>query len=121
MRLARECGVAKALILGIEPATHDHCTLGGMIGNNSCGTHSVMVGKTVDNVVELDVLTYDGLRMRVGKTGDTDLRNKYAGLVRKRCPQDHRNDQAQRRRRLAPAPNLAEQRTRDRNGMREDG
>src|SRR5690349_10611861 len=56
------------LFWGVEPATHDHCTLGGMIGNNSCGTHSVMVGKTVDNVIELDVVTYDGLRMRVGKT-----------------------------------------------------
>src|SRR6266699_5840060 len=28
-----------------DPATHDHCTLGGMIGNNSCGVHSVMAGK----------------------------------------------------------------------------
>ncbi len=97
---------ARGLFWGIEPATHDHCTLGGMIGNNSCGTHSVMVGKTVDNVIELDVLTYDGLRMRVGKTSEADLRhiiaaggrrgeiyaqllalrNRYADLVRKRFP-----------------------------------
>ncbi|HJT19139.1 MAG TPA: FAD-linked oxidase C-terminal domain-containing protein [Nitrospira sp.] len=51
-----------------DPATHDHCTLGGMIGNNSCGTHSVMGGTTADNVEALDILTYDGLRMQVGKT-----------------------------------------------------
>ena len=51
-----------------DPATHDHCTLGGMIGNNSCGTHSVMGGTTADNVEALDILTYDGLRMKVGKT-----------------------------------------------------
>src|SRR4029078_5787344 len=51
-----------------DPATHNRCTLGGMIGNNSCGVHSVMAGKTVDNVEELEVLTYDGLRLTVGAT-----------------------------------------------------
>jgi FAD/FMN-containing dehydrogenase/Fe-S oxidoreductase len=96
----------QGLFWGIEPQTHDHCTLGGMIGNNSCGTHSVMVGKTVDNVIELDVLTYDGLRMRVGKTNEEQLReiidaggrrgqiyaglrtlrDKYANLIRTRYP-----------------------------------
>jgi FAD/FMN-containing dehydrogenase/Fe-S oxidoreductase len=49
-----------------DPATHTHNTLGGMIGNNSCGPHSVMGGETVHNVIELDVLTYDGLRFTVG-------------------------------------------------------
>jgi len=44
-----------------------------MIGNDSCGTHSVMSGKTVDNIEELDILTYDGLRLRVGKTSDEEL------------------------------------------------
>ena len=58
------------LTFGPDPATHNHCTLGGMIGNDSCGTHSVMAGKTVDNIEELDILTYDGLRMRVGKTSN---------------------------------------------------
>ncbi|HSU05804.1 MAG TPA: FAD-linked oxidase C-terminal domain-containing protein, partial [Acetobacteraceae bacterium] len=53
-----------------DPATHQYCTLGGNIGNNSCGAHTVMGGKTVDNVEELDILTYDGLRMRVGPTSD---------------------------------------------------
>src|SRR5581483_952665 len=38
------------LTFGPDPATHNHCTLGGMIGNNSCGVHSVMAGKTIDNV-----------------------------------------------------------------------
>ncbi|HLX12469.1 MAG TPA: FAD-linked oxidase C-terminal domain-containing protein [Bacteroidota bacterium] len=56
-----------------DPATHNHCTLGGMIGNNSCGVHSVMAGKTDDNIEELDILTYTGLRMRVGRTGDDHL------------------------------------------------
>ena len=50
-----------------DPATHDRCTLGGMIGNNSCGVHSVMAGKTDDNIEALEVLTYDGVRLKVGK------------------------------------------------------
>src|SRR3984893_946436 len=56
-----------------DPATHDHCTLGGMIGNNSCGVHSVMAGKTDDNIEELEILTYDGARMKVGATSSGEL------------------------------------------------
>ncbi len=54
------------LTFGPDPSTHDRCTLGGMIGNNSCGAHSVAWGKTVDNVASLDVLTYRGERITVG-------------------------------------------------------
>ncbi len=50
-----------------DPASHDRCTIGGMIGNNSCGVHSVMAGKTDDNIETLDVVTYDGVRMTVGE------------------------------------------------------
>ena len=50
-----------------DPASHDRCTLGGMIGNNSCGVHSVMAGKTDDNIEALEVLTYDGVRLKVGQ------------------------------------------------------
>jgi FAD/FMN-containing dehydrogenase/Fe-S oxidoreductase len=94
------------LTFGPDPSTHTHCTLGGMIGNNSCGTHSVMAGRTSENVHELDVLTYDGHRMRVGPTSEVelasrcaetgregqiyralrDLRDKYAPLIRARYP-----------------------------------
>jgi FAD/FMN-containing dehydrogenase/Fe-S oxidoreductase len=56
-----------------DPASHDRCTLGGMIGNNSCGVHSVMAGKTDDNIEALEVLTYDGLRMKVGATSSAEL------------------------------------------------
>ncbi|HEY7010059.1 MAG TPA: FAD-binding oxidoreductase, partial [Jatrophihabitantaceae bacterium] len=69
----RDAAEEHGLTFGPDPATHDHATLGGMIGNNSCGTHSVMAGKTVDNIDELDVLTYDGTRMRVGATSDEEL------------------------------------------------
>src|SRR5580693_3327232 len=56
-----------------DPASHERCTIGGMIGNNSCGVHSVMAGKTDENIEALDILTYDGLRMSVGKTSDGEL------------------------------------------------
>ena len=94
------------LTFGPDPSTHNHCTLGGMIGNNSCGVHSVMAGKTDDNVEELEVLTYDGTRMRVGKTTPDELeriiheggrrgqiyaqlralRDRYSDLIRRRFP-----------------------------------
>jgi FAD/FMN-containing dehydrogenase/Fe-S oxidoreductase len=66
------------LTFGPDPATHDHNTLGGMIGNNSCGVHSVMAGRTSDNVEALDILTYDGVRMEVGRTGENELRQHLA-------------------------------------------
>ena len=61
------------LTFGPDPASHSRCTIGGMIGNNSCGVHSVMAGKTDDNIEELEILTYDGLRMKVGQTSDEEL------------------------------------------------
>ena len=50
-----------------DPASHASCTIGGMIGNNSCGVHSVMAGKTDENIEELEVVTYDGVRLKVGQ------------------------------------------------------
>jgi FAD/FMN-containing dehydrogenase/Fe-S oxidoreductase len=66
------------LTFGPDPSTHNHNTLGGMIGNNSCGVHSVMAGETAANVIELDVLTYDGERMRL-REGDEALRHEMLG------------------------------------------
>ncbi len=62
-----------------DPATHSRCTLGGMIGNNSCGVHALMGGKTVDNIEALDILLYDGTRMRVGRTTEDELEAIIAG------------------------------------------
>jgi FAD/FMN-containing dehydrogenase/Fe-S oxidoreductase len=89
-----------------DPATHSRCTLGGMIGNNSCGVHGLLGGKTVDNVESLDVVLYDGTRMTVGRTSPEQLesivraggrkggiyaglmriRDRYADLVRAKFP-----------------------------------
>ena len=103
---------AHELTFGPDPATHNRCTIGGMIGNNSCGVHSVMAqfagtgARTSDNLESLEILTYDGLRMRVGKTSEAELeaivrgndpragiyrrlkalRDKYAPLIRERYP-----------------------------------
>jgi len=71
------------LTFGPDPATHDRCTLGGMIGNNSCGAHSVMAGKTDDNIEALQILTYDGLRMQVGHTNDAEFENIIAAGSRR--------------------------------------
>ena len=65
------------LMFGPKPATHDHCTLGGMIGNNSCGATAQAYGKTVDNVIRLEVLTCDGERFWAGPTSDEE----YAAIV----------------------------------------
>ena len=67
------------LTYGPDPATHSRCTLGGMIGNNSCGVHGLMAGKVVDNVESLDVALYDGVRMTVGRTTDAELQSIIAG------------------------------------------
>jgi len=57
------------LTFGPDPSTHDRCTVGGMVGNNACGSHSVAWGKTVDNVVALEVLRYRGERVRTTEDG----------------------------------------------------
>ena len=89
-----------------DPATHSRCTLGGMIGNNSCGVHGLLGGKVVDNVESLDVVLYDGTRLTVGATppekiealisgggrvgqlyaGLARLRHRYAPLIREKFP-----------------------------------
>ena len=61
-----------------DPATHSRCTLGGMIGNNSCGVHGLLGGKTVDNVESLDVVLYDGTRMTVGRTSEEQLQEHHS-------------------------------------------
>lgn len=105
--------VAKyGLVFGPDPATHSHCAIGGMLGNNSGGVHSVMAefygggARTSDNVYDLEVLLYDGTILRLGETPPDvvdeiiqqggprgaiyrklrDLRDQYADLIRERFP-----------------------------------
>jgi FAD/FMN-containing dehydrogenase/Fe-S oxidoreductase len=94
------------LTFGPDPSTHTHCTLGGMIGNNSCGVHAQAWGRTEEQVRTLEILTYDGLRLKVGPTSDEEyarivaaggrrgalyrqlreLRDRYADEIRARYP-----------------------------------
>ena len=94
------------LTFGPDPATHDHCTFGGMLGNNSCGMHAQMAGSVASNTEALDVLLYDGTRMHLGWTTEEEmrsesskpgrvgqiyasllaLRNQYADRIRERYP-----------------------------------
>ncbi|MDX3095515.1 FAD-linked oxidase C-terminal domain-containing protein [Streptomyces sp. ME19-03-3] len=69
----------QGLQFGPKPSTHSHCSLGGMIGNNSCGASAQAYGKTVDNVRRLEILTYDGLRCWVGPTSPEEYRTVVAG------------------------------------------
>jgi FAD/FMN-containing dehydrogenase/Fe-S oxidoreductase len=102
----REAAEQHHLTFAPDPATHSRCTIGGMIGNNSCGTHSVMGGLTANNIRSLDVLLADGTRMNVGATTDEEfasivargdrqaqiyagmrkIRDRYADEIRRRFP-----------------------------------
>ncbi|WP_213307604.1 FAD-binding and (Fe-S)-binding domain-containing protein [Paraburkholderia sacchari] len=103
----RNAAEEHGLTFAPDPATHSRCTLGGMIANNSCGAHSVMAGKTAENVEALEVLTYDGARFWVGPTSEAELdaiiaeggrrgeiyaslrelRDRYAEHIRREFPQ----------------------------------
>jgi FAD/FMN-containing dehydrogenase len=111
--LLRREAASHGLTFGPDPATHDRNTLGGMVGNDSCGVHSVLAEfygpgpRTSDSVRELEVLTYGGLRLRVGETPAAalpdeirrpgprgalyrrlaGLRDRYEGEIRARFPQ----------------------------------
>ncbi len=103
----RDAAAQHGLTFGPDPATHDHNTLGGMIGNNSGGVHALMNGITVHNIRALEILTYEGLRLTVGPTSEKELqairaaggrrgeiyrelaklRSDYGDLIRARFPQ----------------------------------
>jgi len=102
----RDAAEPYTLTWGPDPATHDHCTFGGMLGNNSCGAHAQMAGKAAENVLAMDILLYDGTQMTVGWMDDKklnakivnggregriysqlkSLREKYGELIKQRYP-----------------------------------
>ena len=100
----QEAAKPHGLMFGPDPATHDHNTLGGMIGNDSCGVHSVKWGRTADSVEHLQALTYDGLQIELGPTRRLDrltdeigrrgdiyralaaLRDRYGNLIEEHYP-----------------------------------
>ncbi|MFF7816016.1 FAD-binding and (Fe-S)-binding domain-containing protein [Streptomyces sp. NPDC007945] len=88
----REAVRPYGLTFGPDPSTHSRCTLGGMIGNNACGAHSVAWGTTADNVSSLEVVSYRGERLTLGKGGQgapaglTDLVDRNLALLRTGYP-----------------------------------
>jgi len=80
------------LTFGPDPATHSRCTLGGMIGNNSCGVHSVMAGTTAQNVESLEVLTSTGLRLHVKGLDDEVVGDGRELIARVRAFRDRHED-----------------------------
>ncbi|MEC3919008.1 FAD-binding and (Fe-S)-binding domain-containing protein [Nocardia sp. CDC160] len=84
------------LMVGPKPSTHVSCTIGGMIGNNSCGSTAQAYGKMADSVRRLEIHTYGGERMWVGPgmagltsslhDGLTDIVTRYAADIRKSYP-----------------------------------
>ncbi|MEU6403114.1 FAD-binding and (Fe-S)-binding domain-containing protein [Streptomyces sp. NPDC046985] len=77
----QEAAAPHGLRFGPDPSTHSRCTLGGMIANNSCGSHSVAWGTTADSVRELSVLTARGRPLRLGRdwAGAPDGLRELAG------------------------------------------
>lgn len=75
----RQAAARHGLTFGPDPSTHSRCTLGGMIGNNACGAHSVAWGTTADNVRALDVLTYRGETAVLGTRGLDGLPDRLRG------------------------------------------
>ena len=92
-RAQRSSSSEHGLRYGPEPATHPNCTLGGMIGNNSCGATAQRTGKVVDNIARLEVLLYDGTRFWCGETSD----DEYDAIERARRPAGRRVPAAARR------------------------
>jgi FAD/FMN-containing dehydrogenase/Fe-S oxidoreductase len=62
----QRAATAHGLRFGPDPSTHTRCTIGGMVGNNACGSRALGYGRTSDNVVGLDVLTAAGERLVLG-------------------------------------------------------
>ncbi|MFF9567479.1 FAD-binding and (Fe-S)-binding domain-containing protein [Streptomyces sp. NPDC014685] len=76
----RTAAAPHGLTFGPDPSTHGRCTLGGMIGNNSCGAHSVAWGTTADNVHTLTVARYGGDTLRLGRAATTGLPDALRAL-----------------------------------------
>ncbi|SPL89139.1 Glycolate dehydrogenase, subunit GlcD [[Actinomadura] parvosata subsp. kistnae] len=67
------------LMVGPKPSSHRACTIGGMIGNDSCGASAQAYGKMADSVLRLEILTYDGVRAWVGPTGEDEYARVQTG------------------------------------------
>ena len=78
----QEAAAPSGLLFGVDPSTHSRCTLGGMIGTNACGSHSIAWGTTADNVLSLDVVLPDGSSATLGPDSWSTTLGRQLGRVR---------------------------------------
>ncbi len=74
------------LFFPVDPSTHARCTIGGMAGNNSCGSKSIRYGLMADNVSAIDAILADGTRHRFGAVPDNlgaDIPANIADLIQR--------------------------------------
>ena len=72
---------AAGLWFPVDISTASRATIGGMVGNNSCGARSLRYGNTRENVLSIDAVLADGTRAHFGRMGDGGV-NVPPGLVR---------------------------------------
>ncbi|WP_183786734.1 FAD-binding and (Fe-S)-binding domain-containing protein [Prauserella sediminis] len=68
----RNAAAAYGLTYGPDPSTHARCTIGGMVGNNACGSHSVVWGTSAENLVAVTVMLADGRTVQLHRGGTSD-------------------------------------------------
>jgi FAD/FMN-containing dehydrogenase/Fe-S oxidoreductase len=69
------------LTWGPQPATHDHCCFGGMLGNNCGGMRAQYSGIAVHNVEAMRVALYDGQELELGWMNDAELNERAAATT----------------------------------------
>ncbi len=90
------------LFFGPETSTSNRCCMGGMVGNNSCGSHSLVYGSTRDHVVELNAIMSDGSEVVFKELSTEELENKskqndfegkvYSGIIAMLSDKDNQNE-----------------------------
>ena len=66
------------LFFGPETSTANRCMIGGMVGNNACGTHSLIYGSTRDHTLELETVLSDGSEVTFKSTDVSDISRKVS-------------------------------------------
>lgn len=81
----RDAAAEFGLTYGPDPSTHSRCTIGGMVANNACGSHSVAFGTAAENLVDVTLMLSDGREVTVTKDGcdDAEINQKLTDLASK--------------------------------------
>lgn len=86
------------LMFGPDPSSGKQCVIGGMIGTNAAGAHTVKYGSTKDNIIGLKVVTADGNILDVNTNGSSELTKRigdllkpHSALIRKKWPKAPKN------------------------------